>query len=227
MKPTKEVSVRKISALFLFLFLSGTTAGWANTDFFGIKMRSANHAGGLVIEQTHDNTLKYTHDANTMDDRVRAWGKLTYSGTGRYGGVKITVENRTDTAIPTDLSFLDFTIVTAGGDRHELGKPGTLGLPAEIEPGKKVTFEPSFGSLRVKKADIKMIICSFDMEGTQVVLLPRPYTKPVKERFVNPGEAAGPAKTPKPACVRTRDDAAYPAANFALPKKDRRQKFVR
>lgn len=225
MRPgSRRVSVRKIFSFFALFLLSGATAGWAYTDFYGVKMRSVSNAKDLVIEQTPDNSLKYAHNADTMDERVRAWGQLG------HGVVKITVENGSDMPISTDLTFMEFTLVTTSGDQHELGKPGAFVMPAEITPGKKVTFSPSFGGLRINKADIQMIICSFDMGETKVVLVPWPYTKPVKDRFVNPGGVAEPQKVPvakKEASTRVEDREKPNPNNFALPSKDRRKKYVR
>ena len=136
----KGVFVRKISAILVFLLLSGATAGWAYTDFYGVKMRSVSNAGGLLIEPTPDNSLKVTHDANTMDDRVRAWGRLQHTGTGRSGVVKITVENRSDKPILADLSFAEFFLVMTNGDRHELKPPVLLARRTRSCPGRKRCF---------------------------------------------------------------------------------------
>jgi len=231
--------VRKIFALFAFFLLSGATAGWAYTDFYGVKMRSVSNAKDLVIEPTPDNSLKVTYNENTMDDRVHAWGQLMHAGTGRYGGVKITVENLSDKPILTDLTFAEFTLLTTSGDQHELGKPGAFVMPAEISPGKKVTFTPSFGGLRIKKEEIQMIVCSFDMGDTKVVLVPWPYTKPVKKpaKPVVKKEAEKSTQQPvepqtapvakKEAPARVEDREKPNPNNFALPRKDRRAKHVR
>ncbi|MGH7197643.1 MAG: hypothetical protein ACREH5_02745, partial [Candidatus Omnitrophota bacterium] len=215
------------------------TAGWAYTDFYGVKMRSVSNAEGLLIEPTPDNSLKVTHDANTMDDRVRAWGRLQHTGTGRSGVVKITVENLSDKPILADLSFAEFSLVMTNGDRHELKPPMLFGAPEEILPGKKAAFSPTFGALMIKQADVRMIVCSFDMGETIIALVPRPYTKPVKKsakpvvkkeavklvpvpsepqkRFVPQGKAS----------PRMEDRGKPSLNNFALPKKDRRKKYVR
>lgn len=236
---TRGVFVRKIFAILVVLLLSGAPAGWAYTDFYGVKMRSTSNAKDLVIEPTPDNSLKVTHNENTMDDRVRAWGQLMHAGTGRYGGVKITVENLSDKPILTDLTFAEFTLLTTSGDRHELGSPGAFWMPAVISPGKKVTFTPSFGGLRIKKADIQMIVCSFDMGETKVVLVPWPYTKPVKKPAMpavkkeaekltqQPVEPQLAPAVKKEAPARVEDRAKPSPNNFALPKKDRRKKYVR
>ena len=89
-------------------------------------------------------------------------------------------------------------------------------------------FSPTFGPLMIKQPDVRMIVCSFDMGETKIVLLPRPYTKPVKAAEPPPPVQPDAVKKEEPAPrLRARDDAAPSPMNFALPKKDRRPKHVR
>ena len=129
-----------------------------------------------------------------------AWAAVEFSGnnvpgvtaTGHVEGwfnsgrtVTITVKNGSSKNIPAPYDLTDYFLVLKDGRRIELGKPKMALFPSgnAIRPKATVTLKAHLGDLQVSEDDIEMIICSFNLGETKIVLTRAPAPdKPAKTK---------------------------------------------
>jgi hypothetical protein len=162
------------SALLWFISLIFLPVALA-MDFYGVQLRSEAVADKVTIEPSIDG-LTVSGDPEHINKDVYGYGFLAYNGLfSSRPTIVVRIYNTTRRRVPTGQTFVDYTIVTRDGARYELGEP-TLLFPAnEFIPPKKsiqIQFTAPYHSL--KREDIKMIICSFELGERKVILLPIP-----------------------------------------------------
>lgn len=172
---------------------------------------------------------------DTRDEKVTAWGYLKQAAPGHAKEIRITIVNDSAKSINVKPTFASFTLITQSNEEIELLMPAMLWYPAtdSIKPKTKAIFIPSFGALRVQKEDIKEIICSFDLDGTKIILRPKPYEPPAARKEKPRKEASKVSKSssvsdsPGVSSSERPFEGRWAGGDFALTKKDRREKFVR
>ena len=147
----------------------------ADVDFYGVKMPSESYAKTLTV-QGANNLYTVTNDVEGVDKDVYAYGTLKNSMDGVV--LSLRVFNNSDRPILADYDFIEYTVVTKDGKRYTLEPPVMAWYSGSIKPKNSETFEPSLGSLKIKKEDIAEVICSFDMGSTKIVLVPVTKTEP-------------------------------------------------
>jgi len=205
--------VRKATVLLLtaFFVLKSAPAALAAADFYGVKISSESYAKGLWVDES-GSAPKFTVEKPGMDKRVFAYGNWAgFLGTSK--GISIQVFNNSDQAITTHYDFAEYTVVTQDGERHSMSPPAMVFPSIEsIEPKKSAVFEPVFDGGGIKKEDIRMIICSFDLGDTKIILLPlskklnahKPENETAKLVLVEKPKpvSAAPAKTTQPPSLK-------------------------
>ncbi len=210
-KIEKNFHVKKafLSMLVLFFVLKNTSAAPASSDFYGVKMMSEYHAKDLVVDESGPSPI-FSVDKPGMDKRIYATASLS----GR--NIKIQIFNHSDETIISDTDTTEYVVVTHDGERHTL-KPQPMAWASShpIAPNKSATFDPSFVGPILKKSDIRVLICSFDLGEMKIILLPltkkyeelqkdttpAPKSKTVEVKKASPkkAEEKKPVETKKPA----------------------------
>ncbi len=203
-KLVSMANTKKTSAAFFLLavfFLSKNAAGAyaSQADFYGIKMTSEHYAKGLVIDQSED-APRFGVEKPGMDKRVFATGNLTNFLGAR--GIEIHVFNGSDQEISSHFDYAEYTVVTKDGERHLMKPPRMAFASTEtIAPNKSATFGPVFEGGAIKKEDIRMVICSFDLGDIKIFLLPL-TKKEIKPVLPAPAQAPVAATTKASANLR-------------------------
>ena len=215
---------RILYSLITVLVFSGSVA-YAYSDFYGIKMKDPNCAGDFVMERSGAEVPKYSLNKDTMDDRISATGQLEYFFSA-IKSIHIRVMNRSDKPIRTDLTFASIKLIATDDQEYEMVQPDIVEYPAVdmINPKDEATFVIPMVRLQIKKEEIKMIVCSFDMGETKIILLPRP-AEPEKPAIRPLAKSVPEAKR-----IPSRFIVQKPSldtSNFVLPKSERRVKNVR
>lgn len=163
---------------------------------------------------------------DTRDEKVTAWGYLKQAAPGHAKEIRITIVNDSAKSINVKPTFASFTLITQSNEEIELLMPAMLWYPAtdSIKPKTKAIFIPSFGALRVQKEDIKEIICSFDLDGTKIILRPKPYEPPAARKEKPRKEASRVSDSSSVSSSERPSDGRWTGGNFALSKEDRRKR---
>ncbi len=162
---------------FLCQLFFAATVFAAEPDFFGIKMRSVRCAEDFKIEKKEAKKFIYSYNKETMSDKIRA-SAVFFSYQGKVKEIYITVYNDSDKPIPAKRVFTTFAVVTNDGDTYEMDDPSHTIYPLTelIAPqGGRVRFVRWITRHDLGKKDIKMIVCSFDLGETKIVLVPNPF----------------------------------------------------
>ncbi len=232
---------RILYSLITFFILSGSVA-YAYSDFYGIKMKDPNCASDFVLEGGGGEVPKYSLNRDTMDDRISATGQLEYFFSA-IKSIHIKVMNRSDKPIRTDLTFASIKLIATDDQEYEMVQPDIVEYPAVdmINPKDEATFVIPMVRLQIKKEEIKMIICSFDVGETKIILLPRPseLAKPATPLVTQPAAKSKPeareVRTSPNTFINTGkgsktvfvENPGPDTSNFALPKSERRVNNVR
>lgn len=167
---TKSALCKKTAALFFFLFALGTSVAYAAADFYGIKMKSEDFAQNIQLKE---NNLVPDFSASRPGTDKRVYAYAYVSGTvGGGKGVSIQVYNHSDGPFATDRLFREMALVTWSGTRYDRSETEMMRNRDSLGPGEDATFNFTFPGIRVPKEEIRMIVCSFDMGGTMIILFP-------------------------------------------------------
>ncbi len=201
-----------VTLIAVALFACAAPSARAEAEFYGVKMPSESFASGVVLRNDGSPGDAFPSD-DGVDRSVYASARFD-GGIGAGAGIEITIVNQTQSPLSTDYLFAEYTVVTNAGDRITLDAPDPVFFPAtkQIAPGARASFRPGLGIQRIKKEDVRYIICAFDMGETKIVLLPLPpgqknadraadkvkeAPKPVqKQNAVKPAAAAEAAPLP-------------------------------
>ena len=153
----------------MFFFLSVLLQGCAAPDFRGLKLFGEGEARSLMEQGITKDSLTGSKDG------VEAWANADYF-LGEISSFWITVKNNTKKRIPTLNRFTTYILVTQDGQKRELKPPMGQFVPAGdmIQPGGQGTFQARLSRPKVRREDVKMLICSFNLGNTQVFLFPNP-----------------------------------------------------
>ena len=127
------------------------------------------------------------------------------------GGVSIQVYNHADEAFATDKLFRELTLVTWNGKRYDRSETQMMLNRDKLDPGEDATFNFTFPGIRVPKEEIRMIVCSFDLGDTLLILFPM-------ESKTAPAET--PKKSGRISDLFKRRDAQTPVKKTVVPSAD-------
>ncbi len=161
--------------LSLFFCLTLFLQGCAAPDFRGLKLSGEGEAREFVERGiTKDSFLG-------SKDGVEAWASPDYF-LGEISSFWVTVKNNGVKQIQTSNKFSTYTLVTKDGQKRELRPPLGQFTPEGniIRPRGQGTFQIRLPRPKVRRQDVEMIICSFDLGNTQIFLFSNPakYPKP-------------------------------------------------
>ncbi len=161
---------KRISFFAVCAFTALTASAQASADFYGVQMKSEDFAHGIPFIETNK-ISDFSNGRPGMDKRIYAYG---YMGrvVDSVHGFSVEVFNRSDKTLATKKLFRGLTIVTNDGRRYDRGHTETMWSRDEIKPGEQATFNFKFRGIRVGREELRMVICSFDLDGTQIFLLP-------------------------------------------------------
>ena len=193
-----------VTVIAAVLFACAAPPARAEAEFYGVKMPSESFASGVVLRNDGSPGDAFPSD-DGVDRSVYAYARFD-GGIGAGAGIEITIVNQTQSPLSTDYLFAEYTVVTNAGDRITLDAPDPVFFPAtkQIAPGARASFRPGLGIQRIKKEDVRYIICAFDMGETKIVLLPLPPGQKNADRAADKVKEA-----PKPA---QKQNAVKPAA---------------
>ena len=165
---------KKLLYVLPFFLLARLSAASAAPDFYGVIMKSESYAKGVAI-QNPDDAIRSFAGREGLDKKIHAYGYFE-SFFGLDPRIRIRVFNDSAKPVRAPYLYADYTAVTRDGTRWKLRPPVMAWFPAteRIDPGRSAVFKPSLAGLSVKREDVQMIICSFNMDETKVVLLPVP-----------------------------------------------------
>ncbi len=177
---------RKSLSLFLLMALTSVTA-YADAEFYGIQMRDEHVAKSLVLAEEQLTAEEIGRGA-LFNKSVYATASLK-EDTDQRVNFSVNIFNNSDKVISADYQYRDYYLVTKEGRKYPLYDPEAQFDLDEILPKTNVTFQPSLGNLVISKKNIKMIVCSFDLGRTSLVLFPS-SKKEVIEKLVPPAVPA-------------------------------------
>ncbi len=180
---------RKSLLLFLLMALTSASA-FADAEFYGIQMQNERVAKGMVLGEWRLSPNK-SLQGPLFNKSVYATASLREDA-NQHVNFSVNVFNNSDKAISADYQYRDYYLVTKEDRKYPLYDPETQFDLDEIPPKTNVTFQPSLGNLVISKKNIKMIVCSFDLGRTTLVLFPS-SKKEVIEKLVPPPLSAYPA----------------------------------
>lgn len=194
----------------------------ADSDFFGMKMKSIAGAKDLKITGAQGAVLQYTRNEALTDDKILATAVFDYSNSKKavkdknVKGVKITIWNGSKKPLISDATLATFSVLTVDDTVEEMDDFSFVWYPAteKVKPGKKATFKKSIGRLKLKKEDIQMIVCSFDAGNTKIVLVPNPHRQTAPRSVYVPDP-------PKKDRASRESHPTSGQNNFAWPKQSR------
>jgi hypothetical protein len=156
-------------------------AAHAAPDFYGVKMKSEDFAQDVFLI---DNVKipDFTNERPGTDKRIYAYGYMSgFLSGGR--GISVRLYNHSDRPIATDELFREMTVVTYSGARYDRAHTEMMWKKGTLKPGEEATFNYKFPGVRLDKDEIRLVVCSFDMGETMIVLFPlRPSNPPEKKR---------------------------------------------
>jgi len=171
--------LRYIFASFFVMayFLSGCATVSERAELYGIKMKREFSAKDFAMKPTADESFDYSYRKSTMDNELYAYGHfetIEYLA-GKISSIRVTIVNGSETPLAVERVFASFALVTKDGERYELESPAAF-YPATrfILPGTQETFALSVAPYKLTKEDIRMVICSFGLGETKIILFPRP-----------------------------------------------------
>lgn len=210
-----------VTFIAVVLYACAAPPARAEAEFYGVKMPSESFASGVVLRNDGSPGDAFPAD-DGVDRSVYAYARFD-GGIGAGAGIEITIVNQTQSPLSTDYLFAEYTVVTNAGDRITLDAPDPVFFPAtkQIAPGARASFRPGLGIQRIKKEDVRYIICAFDMGETKIVLLPLPPGQKNADRVM---EAPKQAKTPaaaKPAAAEPAPLPASKASFWQFPKSNK------
>lgn len=162
-----KVGLTVCCALFM-----ATAAQARDYLFYGVKVKSEAFLPQVMTEAGSIDPTNIPK-AEGVDPRVYARAAVECNaGSGKI--LNLTVSNRSDKSISADRTFTEYIIVTKSGERVTLSENDTLFFPSNVEiaAGRNVIFKPSVTHLDVEWWNVRMIICSYDMGQTKIMLLP-------------------------------------------------------
>ncbi len=159
--------LRKSLLLFLLTIFVAAQA-YADSEFYGIQMRDERVAKSLVLAEVRL-TPEEISQGNLFNKNVYATASLKEDA-DQKANFSVNIFNNSDKAISADYQYRDFYLVAKDGRKYPLYDPETQFDIDEIPPKTNVTFQPSLGNLVISKKNIKMIVCSFDLGRTTLVL---------------------------------------------------------
>ena len=192
-----------LSALFILI----SASAWAEQDFYGIQIKSEEWAKALVLNSGNPDPNDLL-DGPVLSHAVHAEASLKEVAE-RHINFRLTVFNDSEQPIAVEYHLRDFLVYTRDGKKYSLIDTEE-DLPTMIDPRSKASFAPSFGNLSLNNSDVQMIVCSFDLGRTKVILFPwsmkdkvsklvspEPPPAPVKEEKRSAPEKGPRVKTPK------------------------------
>ncbi len=178
-------------SLMLFLLSALTpAAAFADAEFYGIQMRDEHVAKSLVLLEDQLSAEEIQQGA-LFDKSVYATASLKEDADQRVN-FSVNIFNNSNRAISTDYEYRDYYLVTKEGRKYPLYDPETQFGIDEILPKTNVTFQPSLGNLVISKKNIKMIVCSFDLGRTTLVLFPSSKKEAIERLTIPPIPASVP-----------------------------------
>ncbi len=184
---------RKSLSLFLLMALTSVTA-YADAEFYGIQMRDEHVAKSLVLAE-EQLTAEEIGQGALFNKSVYATASLKEDADQRVN-FSVNIFNNSDKVISADYQYRDYYLVTKEGRKYPLYDPETQFDLDEILPKANVTFQPSLGNLVISKKNVKMIVCSFDLGRTNLILFPSSKKETI-EKLVPPSLPANPATPEK------------------------------
>lgn len=170
------------------LFAAQAPAAIAAADFFGVKMKSEDFAQDVYLLEDVK-VPEFTSRPGT-DKRVYAYGYMsTVLGGGR--GIALEVFNHSEEPLATQKLFRELSIVTWDGRRYDRSEPEMMWARDVLKSGESATFNFTFPGIRVEKEEVRMVVCSFDLGETLIVLLPLQAREAPKSAAKKPGKLFG------------------------------------
>ncbi len=155
---------------FVFGFLALVVCGCASTpDFRGLRLPSEGHAEDLLDAGLKKETF------TGSSEKISAIANAEYF-LGEISGFWIQLSNQSGRPIVMDQRFADYTLLTKTGERLVLLGPTVSYYPTneKLNPKGRMSFSIRLGRPKLRREDIRMIVCSFDLEKTKVYLFPNP-----------------------------------------------------
>ncbi len=156
--------------------LSGCATLNEKADLYGIQMKNVRSSQNFHLKSDATDGFSYTYRQGVMDNDVYAYGHFGYIQypPNKISNLRITLINESKAPIAIDYNFASFTLGTQDGQKHEI-KSWITFYPANhaIAPKGRMIFSFSLGELKLNAKDVKMLTCSFGLDETIVVLLPK------------------------------------------------------
>ncbi len=215
--------IKKLICCAFVILLTGArlaSAQEAATHFYGVKMKSESYAR-MLSEQELKGLPDSLEAHPGMDKNIFAQAQLVHSLGERR--LEIQVYNHTDRPLSTRYALADYSVITQDGQRHELKDPAVVWHPAteSIPPQRSATFVPRFGNSRVRNEDIRLVVCSFNLDETKIVLFPvqRQVRVPAQLQAAPPA-AEEPMKA-APAAAKKHSESRFPWLNLLGRNKEK------
>jgi len=205
-----------LSALFILF----SASAWAEQDFYGIQMRDEEWAKALVLNSGNPDPNDLLAGP-VLNHLIHAEASLKEIA-DRHLSFRMTVFNDTNQIVPVDYHLRDFLVYTREGKKYSLIDIEE-DLPSFIDPRSKASFAPSFGNLTLSNSDVQMIVCSFDLGKTKVILFPWSMKDKVS-KLVSPEPPPPPVKPEKKRTQRKDAPHKEPQKMEAVPEKGPRVK---
>ncbi len=178
------------SVYIAMFFVLVTGAAHAEQDFYGIQMKNEEWARALVLKRGNPDTADLLQGP-ILNHAIRAEASLKEVAE-RHIDFRVTVFNNTESPMAVDYNFRDFLVYTRDGKKYSLVDTEE-NIPSFIEPRSKVSFAPSFGNLALGNGDVEMLVCSFDLGATKIILFPWSKKETVS-KLVSPPPPPAPVK---------------------------------
>jgi hypothetical protein len=206
---TKTFYKIAIAGLAAWLCCQAEAQAAAETGFFGYKMRSESYARELIKREDFKVSTEAFPDSEGIDKSVYATARFKYTLPEGYV-MEVTIFNHSKTDIPAPIKFTEFIIIFKDGQRQELTKPGVVVYPytEKILPGVPLRLMVDVGGRRFDKNEIEMIVCSFNLGDTKIVMVPLPDKPPAPKPYrpivehVRPTSAIKEVTTQKPPAAK-------------------------
>ena len=114
---------------------------------------------------------EFSSPVEDADKRIFAYAYVNDFVGGR-NRVSLQVYNLSDKTIATEKLFRDLVIVAKDGKRYDRSENENMWNRENLRPGENASFNFVFPGIHISKNDISMIVCSFGLGDTLIVLLP-------------------------------------------------------
>jgi len=163
----------------IFGVLFAASPAFAGTEFYGAQMATEALTEGVWVYKA--DLFGSIPDRDGIEKRVTARARIAKKLGSFSRCLDLTIKNRSEQSISTWRDGLRFTVVTIHGKRYDLLLPTKTLYPSSdhIGPGETARFQPAFGKAKFRLKDIKMIVCSFELGRTKIILLPVHKTRRV------------------------------------------------